>query len=533
MQQQWNMKTFMKGAALLAAAGIIVKILSAVYRIPFQNLVGDKGFYIYQQVYPFIGIITVWTSAGFAVAVSKVMADRDRAESGAVMRIALACLAVVSGASFLVLFFGADTITGWMGDRQLAPLLRAGSLVILFMPLLALLKGVYQSEGRMAPVAGAQVVEQAVRVTVILAGTLIVVSAGASLYMAGEMAMWGAVAGEAAGVLLLFALFRKWTGRPDFRDRSASVRAWPIIKELTAISLAASLSSLILLFFQMVDSFTVFSLLAETMERERAMESKGVYDRGQPLVQMGILLASTLSLSIVPLVAAHTAKKGGRTAEPFVRLAWRLAFLFGWAAALGLILVLPYVNEMLFETRSGSAAIMVFCIQIFELSLILPLVAVLQGLGRVKVPALLLLSGLALKAAANWLLVPPFGILGASIAGTAGFAAAAAGILIYFKKVWPVRLADGRFYRMIAVASLMMAAVLVPWMLLADIWLFDALPARIGATLTALTGVTIGAAVFLAVIAKARVLSEREWYLIPFGRWLAVLQLILNKSDRK
>lgn len=533
MQQQWNMKTFMKGAAHLAAAGIIVKILSAVYRIPFQNLVGDKGFYIYQQVYPFIGIITVWTSAGFAVAVSKVMADRDRAESGAVMRIALACLAVVSGASFLVLFFGADMITGWMGDRQLAPLLRAGSLVILFMPLLALLKGVYQSEGRMAPVAGAQVVEQAVRVTVILAGTLIVVSAGASLYMAGEMAMWGAVAGEAAGVLLLFALFRKWTGRPDFRDRSASVRAWPIIKELTAISLAASLSSLILLFFQMVDSFTVFSLMAETMERETAMESKGVYDRGQPLVQMGILLASTLSLSIVPLVAAHTAKKDGRTAEPFVRLAWRLAFLFGWAASLGLILVLPYVNEMLFETRSGSAAIMVFCIQIFELSLILPLVAVLQGLGRVKVPALLLLAGLAVKAAANWLLVPQWGILGASIAGGAGFAAAAAGILIYFKKVWPVRLADGRFYRMIAAASLMMAAVLVPWMLLADIWLFDALPARIGATLTALTGVTIGAAVFLAVIAKARVLSEREWYLIPFGRRLAALQLILNKSDRK
>ncbi|SEJ84973.1 polysaccharide transporter, PST family [Bhargavaea ginsengi] len=533
MQQQWNMKTFMKGAALLAAAGIIVKILSAVYRIPFQNLVGDKGFYIYQQVYPFIGIITVWTSAGFAVAVSKVMADRDRAESGAVMRIALACLAVVSGASFLVLFFGAEMITGWMGDLQLAPLLRAGSLVILFMPVLALLKGVYQSEGRMAPVAGAQVAEQAVRVTVILAGTLIVVSAGASLYMAGQMAMWGAVAGEAAGVLLLFALFRKWTGRPDFRDRSTSVRAWPVVKELTAISLAASLSSLILLFFQMVDSFTVFNLMAETMERETAMEAKGVYDRGQPLVQMGILLASTLSLSIVPLVAAHTAKQKGRTAEPFIRLAWRLAFLFGWAAALGLILVLPYVNEMLFETRSGSAAIMVFCIQIFELSLILPLMAVLQGLGRVKVPALLLLLGLAVKTAANWLLVPQAGIFGASLAGVAGFAAAGAGILIYFKKVWPVRLAEGRFYLMIAMASLMMAAVLIPWMLLADIWLFDGLPGRIGATFTALTGVAIGAAVFLAVIARTRVLSEREWYLIPFGRRLAALQLFLNKPKRK
>ena len=41
------------------------------------------------------------------------------------------------------------------------------------------------------------------------------------------------------------------------------------------------------------------------------MEMKGVYDRGQPLVQMGILIASTLALAIVPLIAHHAAKKEG------------------------------------------------------------------------------------------------------------------------------------------------------------------------------------------------------------------------------
>ena len=41
------------------------------------------------------------------------------------------------------------------------------------------------------------------------------------------------------------------------------------------------------------------------------MEMKGVYDRGQPLVQMGILIASTLALAIVPLIAHHSAKKDG------------------------------------------------------------------------------------------------------------------------------------------------------------------------------------------------------------------------------
>src|SRR4051794_28517215 len=100
MTQQWNMKTFMKGAALLTLSALLVKLLGAVYRIPFQNLVGDKGFYIYQQVYPFVAIFAVWTSYGFAVAISKLLADKTNSgERFQIMRISFIYLAILS-ASF-------------------------------------------------------------------------------------------------------------------------------------------------------------------------------------------------------------------------------------------------------------------------------------------------------------------------------------------------------------------------------------------------------------------------------------------------
>src|SRR6185312_14482570 len=100
----WNMKTFMKGASILTISAIIVKLLSAVYRIPFQNLVGDKGFYIYQQVYPFVGIFIVWTSYGFSAAVSKLMADsKSRGEAKAKLFIAFNFLTIVSIAFFVCL----------------------------------------------------------------------------------------------------------------------------------------------------------------------------------------------------------------------------------------------------------------------------------------------------------------------------------------------------------------------------------------------------------------------------------------------
>lgn len=524
----------MKGAVLLTMAGLIVKLLSAVYRVPFQNLVGDQGFYIYQQVYPFVGIFSLWTSYGFAVAVSKLMADSDRREHRAVLRIALGFIAVVSVLFFCLLFFGANFLAGWMGDGRLGPLLKIGAFAVLLMPPLAVLKGFFQHSNDMAPVAYAQVSEQAVRVSVILLGTWFVLSSGYSLYAAGGVAMFGAVIGELAAVALLLFYFRKQT--VDFSEAPTS-KPWPIIKSMFAISLSVSMSSLILLFFQLADSFTVFNLLVESgLERTAAMEQKGVYDRGQPLVQFGILIATSLTLAIVPLVAHVSKKSSGRSAQLYAQLAFRVSFLFAFAAAAGLTFVMPYVNETLFTTRAQSGALIIFSWQIVWMSLLLIMTALLHGLSKVKVPALLLAFGVLLKGVGNWLLVPLWGVAGAAAAGNIGLAVIVGGLLLYFKKVWPIRFAPNRYYGWLAVATGAMAAAVIGWSALADAVLFDAFSSRMSAFFTTMTAVPLGAALFLLIIAKSRIITEKEWYIIPYGRKMAALQLSINsrkKGDKK
>ena len=94
------------------------------------------------------------------------------------------------------------------------------------------------------------------RVTVILIGTWIAVRSGASLYTAGEVAMWGAVVGESAGVVILALYFRN-----TFKGPLEKVDTWRVVKELTVVSLSVSASSLILLMFQLVDSFTIYNIL--------------------------------------------------------------------------------------------------------------------------------------------------------------------------------------------------------------------------------------------------------------------------------
>src|SRR5690625_6875943 len=69
-----------KGAFLLTLAGVISKVLSAGYRIPLQNLTGDIGYYVYQQIYPLLGMITILSLYGFPSAISKLTAEMNEDE---------------------------------------------------------------------------------------------------------------------------------------------------------------------------------------------------------------------------------------------------------------------------------------------------------------------------------------------------------------------------------------------------------------------------------------------------------------------
>lgn len=538
MSGQFGMKSYMKGAAILTIAALVVKVLSAIYRVPFQNMVGDEGFYIYQQVYPFIAIFVVWTTSGVAVAVSKLLADADADAAGysgqrkSMMNIVFWYLTVLSFIFFAALYGGASFFSHIMGDARLAPILRTGAFIVLVMPAFAVLKGNFQSRGLLQPIAYAQVVEQFIRVCVILVGTWLIMSTSKSLYAAGHMAIFGTVLAEYLAFILLF-LYDKWKCQqprsfPLHHEQTLKKRS--IIKEVTLLSLSVSMSSLLLLCYQLVDSFTVFSFFIDHgMTETMAKEMKGIYDRGQPLVQLGIIIASSLSLAIVPLVAHMSKKQNGMSALPFIRLTYRTSLLFGTAASLGLVLVMPFVNQMLFETDKLTSMLMLYVVQIVPLSIVLTFTAVLQGYGKLKIPALLLVLGFLLKVLMNLVLLSVLGILGAAMASNIGLGFTALGLVLYLKKVVNVQLAPSPFYGKLVLASVFMTVSVLVWKQLAQLVVGMEI-SRVEAAVVGGLAVGIGAFVMLTFIAKSRMLLEKEWFLLPFGRRMAAYQLWLNRK---
>src|SRR5699024_2790236 len=103
-----------RGALLLTLAGLVSKVLSAGYRIPLQNLTGDIGFYIYQQVYPLLGMALVFSLYGFPSAVARITVElKHQRKSLSVTHFAIpvfVLLFIMNGTIFIILYTNAQTL---------------------------------------------------------------------------------------------------------------------------------------------------------------------------------------------------------------------------------------------------------------------------------------------------------------------------------------------------------------------------------------------------------------------------------------
>jgi len=98
------------------------------------------------------------------------------------------------------------------------------------------------------------------------------------------------------------------------------------------------------------------------------------------------------------------------------------------------------------------------------------------------------------------------------------------------KKLTGIQLAPASFYRKLSIASLCMAVVVILWLQFTPSLLNGFLSERLVAVVAGFSAVCVGAFVMITSIAKLRVLAEKEWYLLPFGRRMAVYQLWLNRK---
>lgn len=505
---------FFKGAMLLTIAGMIGKVLSAGYRIPLQNIAGDVGFYIYQQVYPFLGMAWMISIYGFPVAISTLVAERRMLSMRGFFVPVFLLLISISLVLCGLLYGGAPFIATFMGDEGLVMPLRVSALVFLFLPFTSILRGTFQGLQDMGPTAYSQITEQLVRVVVIVFATVYLVGGGYSLYHVGAGAAFGSIVGAmvAIGVLGAFAVKRL----PSSINEQRPIPFRNIIRTVFMVGLFICLNYMLLLFIQLGDALTMVAQLKDYgYSLEKAKEWKGVFDRGYPLIQLGTVIGSSFALSLVPSLTKQRLENKRAEAYADAHSAIKFSFIFSAAAAVGLVLVLPEVNVLFFNSRHGTETLQVLAVLVLFGSLALTYSSLLQGLGRMKTPAVMVLLGFVVKVFLNIWLIPMYGITGGAISSVTAIMVVWGGNALLLYRTIRVPFINSLPWKAITMSLLALISTV-----LAGKWVMETLftiQTRLDYLWYTISIVSAGIFVTMLVLLRMNVFTEDELYALPFG----------------
>lgn len=205
---------FIEGALIATIAIIVSKILGVLYVIPFYNIIGENGGSLYGYAYNIYNFFLIISSAGIPLAISKITSEYNTLgkmkEKTYMFNYSKKLIRIFSIISFCICFFGANIIanaivgdlTGGNTVSDVAFVIRCVSFAILVVPILSISRGYLQGHHYITVPSIGQVIEQFVRVLVIIIGSYVALKI---FHLTTAQAVGIAVFGACAGALVSYA----------------------------------------------------------------------------------------------------------------------------------------------------------------------------------------------------------------------------------------------------------------------------------------------------------------------------------------
>lgn len=566
--------SFINGAAILSVAGIIVKILGAIFRIPLTNIIGSEGMGIYQLAYPMYSFLLVISSAGFPVAISRLVARAvntgDYKLANRTFRLSKMLMLALGFTAMAALALFSGLIAEKQGNADSKYVLLAIAPAILFVSVLSAYRGYFQGMQDMVPTAVSQIIEQFIK---------LVAGLGFALYFVRFGTLWGAV-GAVAGVMLselvaLIYIVILYNGKKkeiayDIRSmniRTSAVSSKQIIKDVVAIAIPVAIGSAILPLVSMIDQLIVINALKNSIAdinglpfnvqgivqyalqngvtldpamsmTQIAAQFPEIYDKYitalatslygimsgtcSPITSLPLIFSTSLAISIVPAISQAHAKRSAHEVRRKSSTSLRLTALISFPCAIGIcVLAEPIIKTLYSSYSEWEIAVAVKCLRVMSMTvLVLPLIhsstAILQGLGKQNIPVInLALGALLLKIPLTYFLtkIPALNIIGAAIGTIAIFTFAAILDILSVKYFTGFRLNILQTFIKPLASSLIMGAIaLVVYMMLAKVF---------GYIIAMGLAVIAGVVIYFAMTLITRSLKKSDIEFIPKGKLIA------------
>ena len=521
----------LKGTAILGIAGIFVKILGAVFRIPLTALIGTEGMAYYGYAYPLYSLFLVIATAGIPVAISRMVSEKiaynDFSGAQRVFRVSRWLLLAIGVFAFAVCFFGAELIAKYVSKDMGAVLpIKAIAPALIFVPVMSAYRGYFQGRQNMNPTAISQFIEQIFRVAVGLILASVMVAQG--LEMAAAGATFGATVGSIAGLLiimLIYALNKKAINyhirqsRQIHTERRKKEKTMAIVKRILIIAIPITIGASILPLVNFADSAIVTRRLldggfTDVEARELWGQLSGYCNT---MVGLPQVLTQAVAVAMVPAIAAAYKLRNRAEIDENINLGMRISMIIGMPCAAGMIALAEPILLLLFSSEAASAisaapTLMVMCLGVPLMALLQTTNGILQGVNRQVLPMKNLAIGAVAKIILTYVLVaiPSLNIKGAAIGSVFVYGIALILNLRDMKRYTKVRVDFMLTYIKPTAASVIMGVCAFASYKI----LFGALGSNSLATLGA---VVVGVIVYAVLILATKAITKEEIGRLPKG----------------
>lgn len=426
--------SFIKGAAILAVAGIISKALGAVYRIPLGRIIGSTGMGYYQTAYDlYIWMLTI-SAYSIPIAISKLVSEKielgRRDEAHKIFRVALTLMAFLSITASLILFFNAQTFATMLKNPGAYTAVLCVAPAIFTVSLSGAFRGYFQGMQNMTPSAVSQVTEQIGRVVFGFIFAIMFLPVGY------EAAAGGAVFGTSIGGLISFL-----TLTYIYRLRKSGIMsgvgldhgpkmesAASIAKRIIVFSVPITIGGSIMPVMSVLDTFIVMDRLQSAGFSYEAATSLFGQLKGMAgaFINLPQVFTIALAASLVPSISESLARNDSDSARRKTELAIRISLIIGLPAAFGLFILAGPIMKLMYpaEPASLGTALRYLSMAVIFLTMAQTMTGILQGMGKERVPVTNLIIGALVKVAVSYTLtsVPVINIRGAALGTVAGYA---------------------------------------------------------------------------------------------------------------
>lgn len=374
--------SFINGAIIATLAIVFTKILGIVYVIPFYAIIGESNIALYGYAYTIYNLFLALSTVGIPPAMSKLTSEyntlgyyhtKERAyKLGKYLLVGLGILL------FIIMFAGAPLIayqimgnnTGGNSVESITFVIRIIATAILIVPYLSVTKGYLQGHKFITPASYSQVIEQVVRIIVILVGSYTFIKIfNLGVTKAIGVAVFGATVGALVALIYLLVKIRKHKKvlitEADQKQEEKKITNKIIIKKLLLYSVPFISFGIALSVYDYIDMTTIINNLTKlgfnTVDAESVL---GVINTtGNKLNSVVLAISTGLMTSLVPNITASFVKKDHKDVKKKVNQSFLMLLYVTVPMTVGLSILAGPVFNAFYGTSTWGPK--VFCLTIF------------------------------------------------------------------------------------------------------------------------------------------------------------------------